>query len=97
MPDQDGYDALSEIGITPDLEETPDFKWPTVSIGIESIYGMGGLVGPLAGLSFYRQDGESDKALVKRIVREFKKLLLKELKNNEPYREHFEQREAGKI
>lgn len=76
--------------------EIPDFKWPTVSIGIESIYGMGGLIGPLAGLSFYRQEKESDKALARRIVREFKQLLLKELKSNEPYREHFEQREAQK-
>ncbi|MEK7072032.1 MAG: hypothetical protein AAB969_00520 [Patescibacteria group bacterium] len=96
IPDQEVCGPLNEIGIGTDFVEIPHYKWPTVSIGIESIYGMCGLVGPLAELGFHRQEKESDKALAKRIIREFKKLLLKELKSNEPYREHFEQRQAQK-
>lgn len=83
-------------GSQTDFIEIPDFKWPTVSIGIESIYGMGGINGPIDGINFDRQGDESNEELAKRIGSAVENLVLRSLQENDEYRLRFEKSQAEK-
>jgi|GEM_PF-4358882 len=90
------FGSLPSLDSSPTLVvhpvEMPKWKSPTLSVGVLTAYGNGGLHGALSGAELFRQADESNESLAKRAAKEIEQLALEELADNDA-RKNFEQLE----